>query len=47
VLTFDADPRNPRCARCGQRMKQGTYAAIELGDILVWAEHSIECEKGN
>jgi hypothetical protein len=46
-LTFEADPRNPRCKRCGQRMAQGTYAAIELGELLVWAEHIDECEKRN
>lgn len=33
----------PRCNRCSRPMADGTYAAIELGDLLVWAEHLTDC----
>lgn len=33
----------PRCNRCSQPMADGTYAAVEVGDLLVWAEHLTDC----
>lgn len=38
-----ADPSGPRCSGCGHPCADGTYASIELGDILVWAHHVEEC----
>jgi len=39
-----ASPRSdarqgPRCNRCQQPCADGTYAAIEIGDLVVWAQH--------
>lgn len=39
VMTFDTDPRNPKCSGCGRPCADGTYSAIHLGELLVWAEH--------
>lgn len=48
VLT--AEPRrsdtpgpSPRCSGCGQPCEDGTYAAIGLGELIVWAHHVEEC----
>lgn len=29
----------PRCNRCSRPCADGTYAAIQVGDLYVWAEH--------
>lgn len=29
----------PRCNRCARPCSDGTYAAIQVGDLYVWAEH--------
>ena len=41
--TAENRPSEPRCSGCGEPCKDGTYAAIELGDILVWAAHVDSC----
>lgn len=33
----------PVCDGCSQPMDDGTYASVELGDILVWAQHVDAC----
>lgn len=38
-----SDRPGPRCNRCSRPMADGTYAAIEVGDLLVWAEHLTDC----
>lgn len=38
-----SNPPGPRCSGCGQPCKDGTYASIELGEILVWAHHVDRC----
>ena len=38
-----SDTDGPRCGRCKVNMQQGEYAAIEIGEILVWAEHLTGC----
>lgn len=35
--------QGPRCSGCGQPCADGTYASIELGDILIWAIHTEGC----
>lgn len=44
AATPDSRPQ-PRCYTCGEPCEDGTFAAIELGDILVWATHVEECGK--
>lgn len=34
---------SPRCSGCGHPCADGTYASIELGDILVWVHHTEHC----
>lgn len=34
----------PRCSNCSKPMADGTYAAIEVGELLVWAAHVDACE---
>lgn len=43
AVTPVSDVRGPRCGRCKVNMQQGEYAAIEIGEILVWAEHLTGC----
>lgn len=43
VMTFEVDPRNPRCSGCGKACADGTYASIGLGEIIVWAHHVDDC----
>lgn len=38
-----SDTDGPRCGRCKVNMQQGEYAAISVGEILVWAEHLTGC----
>ncbi len=38
-----SDRRRPSCNRCSRPMADGTYASIEVGDLLVWAEHLTDC----
>lgn len=33
----------PKCDGCGKPCPAGTYASIELGDLLVWAHHTEDC----
>lgn len=33
----------PRCAECSKPCADGTYAAIELGELLVYAAHVDQC----
>ena len=33
----------PLCDGCSQPCADGTYASIELGDLLVWAQHVERC----
>lgn len=40
-----SSPASPRCSGCGHPCADGTYASIELGDILVWAHHTENCGK--
>lgn len=41
-----SDVQGPRCGRCKVNMQQGEYAAISVGEILVWAEHLTGCVRG-
>lgn len=34
---------DPRCAECSEPMADGTYAMIELGDLVVWSAHAEAC----
>lgn len=34
---------HPTCDGCGKPCADGTYASIELGDLLVWAHHVENC----
>lgn len=34
---------DPVCDGCGKPCADGTYASIELGDLLVWAHHVENC----
>lgn len=34
---------NPCCDGCSEPMADGTYASIELGSLVVWAQHVTEC----
>lgn len=37
-------PRSePTCDGCGKPCADGTYASVELGDLLVWAHHVEDC----
>lgn len=36
----------PVCDGCGQPCTQGTYASIEVGSLIVWAEHVSGCGGG-
>lgn len=40
-----ASPRSetPVCSACSQPCQDGTYASIEVGELLVWAQHVEEC----
>jgi len=42
-LTVDDAARQasdaPACDRCGKPCADGTYAAVQLGDIYMWAQH--------
>jgi len=41
---FSATRRtNPVCDGCFRPCEPGTYASVELGDILQWAHHVTEC----
>ncbi len=33
----------PRCDACGEPMADGTYASIELGELMIWAQHIDTC----
>lgn len=33
----------PKCDTCGQPCEDGTYGAIQLGDLYVWAQHVNAC----
>lgn len=37
--TADRTRSEVRCSGCGEPCEDGTYAAVHLGDLLVWAEH--------
>ena len=39
AATRSTDRPNPRCDACGKPCGDGTYAAIEVGDLVVWAQH--------
>ena len=41
-----AGPRrsDPVCDGCGKPCADGTYAAIELGELTIWAQHILQCE---
>jgi len=43
AATSRSEVSGPRCSGCGQPCADGTYAAIELGDVLVWASHVDAC----
>lgn len=45
AATLVSDPSGPRCSGCGDPCADGTYASIELGDILIWAIHTENCGK--
>ncbi|SRR6266550_2666042 len=30
---------DPPCDRCGRPCEPGTYASVEYGDLVIWAEH--------
>lgn len=36
-------PDGPRCSACSQPCSDGTYAAIEVGELTVWAMHVGRC----
>lgn len=45
ALTADTpNSEQPRCSGCGQPCADGTFSAIHLGDLLVWASHVDGCE---
>lgn len=33
----------PKCSNCAHPMADGTYAAIEVGDLVMWAAHVDAC----
>lgn len=39
--TFEARRTGPSCSACGRPCSDGTYASVEVGDLVVWAQHVI------
>ena len=34
----------PRCSACSKPCADGTYASIEVGELVIWAQHLTDCE---
>jgi hypothetical protein len=41
------DQGNPRCDECGLIMGDGEYVAVQLGEIVMWAQHLENCRDGS